>query len=135
MSVQFIRMRTGENIVAEVDMVTSKTVCVLHYPIYVGIDNSYNQSMLSMIEWIPQALVDKPTFAVSRSDIMVIANPSAMMEKSYLEFVEKMRNNKNNLTVMDEDEQLQEQEDSEINLNELENIVNLLRNKVKRTYH
>lgn len=103
-SVKFIRLSTGEDILADT-LIVDETEndaphIVMYHPLKVlymmmtngsdnGLPEPYNRLSLSLINWILPTLVDKQEFKVYESDILTMAVPSEDMLGHYYEYLEE----------------------------------------------
>lgn len=94
-NVKFIRMNTGEDLLAEVTVDDKDEKCILVNPLKLVylLGEKPGSMMLSLIEWIFPRVCSKQEFEVYTSDIITIANPTTDIVDYYLDAVTKLDNN------------------------------------------
>lgn len=138
-SVRFIRMQTGEDLIAEVTEVKSddEWYYVLHNPLKIIYTVSDRPGILSvaMMEWIFSKVVNNTSFPVYPNDIITMVEPSIEFEEYYLETLdnlEKIRERQNaNMEFSSSKEglsQYDEDEEQVFDVDRLKQIIDTLKN-------
>lgn len=91
-NVKFIRMNTGEDLLAEVfpDDKDEKYTIINPLKLVYLIGERPGSMMLSLIEWIFPRICDKQEFEVFTSDVLTIGIPTDDMIKYYFDSLSKM---------------------------------------------
>jgi hypothetical protein len=138
-SVKFVRLVTGEDIIAEVTHVESDTEAyyVLSNPLKVVYMSGSKAGILSvsLMQWVFWRICEEQQFTIYPEDVLTVAKPTDHMEEYYWSSVDHFSESKEKLNKQTqfEDAELDDEpgESSEF----LESIMELLKNSDKGKLH
>lgn len=121
-NIRFMRLDTGENIIARVT--TNENGIDAYLPLLVLIDmDDIGRPVLQLIEWIPVSLVEERACQIDKNKVVLNLTPTFFMKKTYTDFVAKLEKAEKLITN-------NQQQDSYSDIEEMvSNILN------KRTLH
>lgn len=103
-NIKFIRMNTGEDVLAEIVIkkMQSGNSSVLHDYHYLinplkvvyGLTPKKDGMIITLAQWVVDSICEKQEFNVDRKDILLIADPSPEILQYYREAIERNANNK-----------------------------------------
>jgi hypothetical protein len=130
---KFIRMNTGEDIIAEItkqnDSDEEFFILINPMKILYSISQTHGGVSIALMQWIFPRICDKQEFPVYSSDIVTMCNPSEQMQTYYWNILNKLDGMGNRNYMEDEDEDYEE-DDVEPTEEELE-YINKMINEIK----
>lgn len=139
--IRFLRLYSGENLVTQVikNKDANTEFMTISYPMRVDIElDMEGRPMMSMVEWVPIALIKEREMPIKNSDIMMELTPSERMNKAYVNFTDRIKRAENQYVISEEPadskdyESMDEMQDG---LGTLEDLLETIKNKRRGTLH
>lgn len=140
-SVRFIRLVTGEDLVAEVNYFESDkdTYYVLYNPLKIVYMSGSKPGVLSisLMQWVFWRICETQEFTIYPEDVLTVTTASDSMEEYYWSSVEHFSSSKEKLSKQTEfEEAMLDEEPPEDSSDMLESIMEMLKNSdPKRKLH
>ena len=92
MNIKFLRTKTGENIVSEINeqdpMDLDLNIFSLKCPIRILTgEDDMGRDVMHLVEWIPYSLANTDVVLLNKNDLLTVLNPSDKMRETYEEFI------------------------------------------------
>lgn len=99
-NILYLKLVTGENIIADVDQ-NDEEFLIIYQPLELHVTNTYQGASVNLSKWIPFTVEEE--FVLPNKHVLLVAAPSKDILDYYLEGLEALRKNKNDIEREDDE--------------------------------